>query len=51
LKIFPELIGTSLSFAATTELSVDSITCGGDMKRIMGYTIAPNVATALVPNR
>src|SRR5687768_17680222 len=33
LKIFPELTGSSFSFAAMTELSVDSIICGGDMKR------------------
>lgn len=37
--------------SATTELSVDSITCGGDMNLNIGYRIAPNVAIALVPNR
>ena len=32
----PELTGTSFSFAAITEFSVDSTMCGGDMKRSIG---------------
>src|SRR5689334_2599083 len=51
LKIFPELGGTSLNFAATTEFSVDSTICGGDIKRKIGYKIAASVAKALVPSR
>ena len=36
LKILPELMGISVSLAATTELSPDSIICGGDMNRKIG---------------
>ena len=51
LKIFPELTGTSLNFAAITEFSADSIIRGGCMNLKIGYRIAPIVANALVPSR